>query len=198
MVRNAERRAQLLDAGIELLAEVGARGLTFRAVDARAGVPTGTASNYFASRAALLRELGSHVFVRLTPEAAFVAERMRAPHDRERERLLMHDLVDRAEADRAAHLALMELRLEAARDPEFRVTFGTPMRAALEASLRDHVAGGFPGGAPAGLALYLAMSGMLLEHLTLAESLPATSDAHGAADVHAVVDLLVDTVVPDE
>ncbi len=40
-----------------MLAESGARGLTHRAVDLAAGVPTGTASNYFASRDALIEAL---------------------------------------------------------------------------------------------------------------------------------------------
>jgi DNA-binding transcriptional regulator YbjK len=45
LARNPARRDQLLDAGLAVLAEQGARGLTFRAVDARAGFATGTATN---------------------------------------------------------------------------------------------------------------------------------------------------------
>ena len=41
--RNDQRRATLVDAAIEVLAREGARGLTFRAVDAEAAVPAGTA-----------------------------------------------------------------------------------------------------------------------------------------------------------
>lgn len=197
MARNAERRTALLDAGIDLLAEVGARGLTFRAVDARAEVPAGTASNYFASRAELLRELGAHVFVRLSPDDAFVAERMSAPHDRELERTLMHDIADRAASDPSGYLALIELRLEAARDPEFRRAFAAPLQEGLERSLHDHVEGGFPGGVGTGLALYLAMNGLLLEHLTLPESLPTALADRGPGDAHAVVDLLIDQIVPE-
>ena len=51
---NNERRAQLADAAIELLAASGVHGVTHRAVDRRAGLPAGTASNYFRSREALL------------------------------------------------------------------------------------------------------------------------------------------------
>ncbi|MFI0930300.1 TetR/AcrR family transcriptional regulator [Streptomyces sp. NPDC021019] len=50
MAKNPRRRVVLTDAAIDLLAHEGARGLTFRAVDARAGVPVGTASNYFSGR----------------------------------------------------------------------------------------------------------------------------------------------------
>lgn len=45
MAGSPERRAALVDAGVEVLARQGARGLTFRAVDAEAGVPVGTASD---------------------------------------------------------------------------------------------------------------------------------------------------------
>jgi len=48
------RREQVLDAAIEVLGADGPRGLTHRAVDAAAGVPAGTTSNHFRSRAALV------------------------------------------------------------------------------------------------------------------------------------------------
>jgi DNA-binding transcriptional regulator YbjK len=50
-----ERRRDLCDAAIELLAEDGARGLTHLRVDRRAGVADGTTSFYFQTRSALLR-----------------------------------------------------------------------------------------------------------------------------------------------
>jgi AcrR family transcriptional regulator len=48
------RRDQVLDAAIRVLGEHGVRGLTHRAVDAAAGLPTGSASNLFRTRDALL------------------------------------------------------------------------------------------------------------------------------------------------
>ncbi|GAB3971239.1 TetR family transcriptional regulator [Plantactinospora veratri] len=51
---NQRRRAELADAAIALLAETGVHGVTHRAVEKRAGLPPGTASNYFRSREALL------------------------------------------------------------------------------------------------------------------------------------------------
>jgi hypothetical protein len=47
MPPNPERRAQLLDAAIDILADTGVGGLTHRLVDERAGLPSGTTSNYF-------------------------------------------------------------------------------------------------------------------------------------------------------
>ena len=59
MVRNEARRTALLDAAIDVLAEEGARGLTYRAIDAKAEVPAGTASNYFANRDELMAEVST-------------------------------------------------------------------------------------------------------------------------------------------
>ncbi|GAA3532197.1 TetR/AcrR family transcriptional regulator [Nocardioides daeguensis] len=191
MARNPARRAQLLDAATDLLASVGARGLTFRAVDEQAGVATGTTSNYFRSRDDLLRELCDHVFLRLTPDPAQVADRLDAPRTRELETTLMHDLVARAEADRAGHLALFELRMEASRHPGLREVFTTRFRANLEAITADHVDGGFPGGPEAARALYLAMTGLLFEHLTLPGLHASNPD-----DLADLVTALVARVVP--
>src|SRR6516225_5861294 len=54
MPPNPERRAQILDAAIGILADEGVGGLTHRQVDDRAGLPAGTTSNYFRTRQALL------------------------------------------------------------------------------------------------------------------------------------------------
>lgn len=49
-----DRFAVLADAAIDVLAELGMRGLTHRAVDGRAGLPEGTTSAYFRTRKALI------------------------------------------------------------------------------------------------------------------------------------------------
>jgi DNA-binding transcriptional regulator YbjK len=50
----APRTRRVGDAAIAVLAEHGARGLTHRAVDQAAGLPSGTTSNYARTRSALL------------------------------------------------------------------------------------------------------------------------------------------------
>ena len=50
----SNRRDELLDAAICVLGEPGMYGLTHRAVDAAAGLPPGSAANYFRTRDALL------------------------------------------------------------------------------------------------------------------------------------------------
>lgn len=49
------RRQRLADAAIKTLVRAGMRGLTHRAVDETAGVPTGSCSYYFRTRQALLQ-----------------------------------------------------------------------------------------------------------------------------------------------
>ena len=48
------RRQQLLDAAITVLGDRGIHALTHRAIDAQAGLPTGSTSNHFRTRDALL------------------------------------------------------------------------------------------------------------------------------------------------
>ncbi|HEY0640768.1 MAG TPA: TetR family transcriptional regulator [Pseudonocardiaceae bacterium] len=49
-----DRRAEILDTALHVLAEHGMRGLTHRAVDAAAGLPSGSTSYYFRTRDALV------------------------------------------------------------------------------------------------------------------------------------------------
>jgi DNA-binding transcriptional regulator YbjK len=56
-----QRRRELCDAAIQLLAEDGAKGLSHLKVDTRAGVPDGTTSFYFRTRSALLRAVADRM-----------------------------------------------------------------------------------------------------------------------------------------
>ena len=49
-----DRRTEIVSTALALVADQGLKGLTHRAVDAAAGMPVGTTSNYFRSRAALV------------------------------------------------------------------------------------------------------------------------------------------------
>jgi DNA-binding transcriptional regulator YbjK len=57
----AERRRDLCDAAIQLLADNGAKGLSHLKVDRKAGVPDGTTSFYFRTRSALLRAVAERL-----------------------------------------------------------------------------------------------------------------------------------------
>jgi DNA-binding transcriptional regulator YbjK len=50
----ARRKTEIADAALSVLATEGSRGLTHRAVDEAAGLPSGSTSNYFRTRDALL------------------------------------------------------------------------------------------------------------------------------------------------
>ncbi|MFI6059489.1 TetR/AcrR family transcriptional regulator [Streptomyces sp. NPDC051286] len=194
MVRNPERRTALVDAAIEVLAHEGARGLTFRAVDTRAGVPAGTASNYFANRDDLFMQACTRITDRMTPDPVGVEEAMRPAPSRELVTELMRWLMQRMAADRTSYLAMLELRLEATRRPALRDRLNRTIRANLDESVRFHREAGLPGDADAVLVLYLAMTGLLLEHLTLPDVLTG-SETVDAPHTDAVLDRLVETVV---
>ena len=165
--RNDQRRATLVDAAIEVLAREGARGLTFRAVDAEAAVPAGTASNYFASRDDLLTQAGARVYERLQPDDAMFARQQAAGRDRETYAVLMRELVGRVAGFRTGYLALLELRLEATRRPELRKVLTERVRADVDANVAHHEASGLPGDAMAVKLLMLTLNWLIVEQLTL-------------------------------
>jgi DNA-binding transcriptional regulator YbjK len=196
MASNPERRAALVDAGVEVLAREGARGLTFRAVDTEAQVPVGTASNYFSDRDDLLRQIDTRVHARLAPDPDVISELMTRPKDGSLVTAFMHDLMARATRDRTGYLALLELRLEATRRPELRASYTKSVRADLEEGMEFHRTAGLPGGDETVAVLYLAMLGLLLEHLTLPgvldDVLPGVSVPDG------LVERIVATIVPEQ
>ncbi|MEV7193155.1 TetR family transcriptional regulator [Streptomyces sp. NPDC093510] len=186
--RNDDRRAALVDAAIEVLARDGARGLTFRAVDAEAAVPTGTASNYFSNRDDLLTQAGARVYERIAPDEAEVERQRTAKPDKETYVALMRDVVGRVSGFRTGYLALLELRLEATRRPELRAVLTERVRADLETNLAYHDASGLPGDATAVKLLYMAFNWLIVEQLTLPDVLSeAERDALVAAAVERIV-----------
>lgn len=107
-----DRRVRIAEAALELLAREGARGLTHRAVDSELGLPAGSTSYYYSTRATLLlaaaqrlMELDIADIEAINPGREGVAE-----------------LVERwlSPARRTRSLARLELLLTTARDPAFR------------------------------------------------------------------------------
>ncbi|MGW0535449.1 TetR/AcrR family transcriptional regulator [Streptomyces sp. NPDC003032] len=186
--RNDGRRAALVDAAIEVLAREGARGLTFRAVDTEAGVPTGTASNYFSNRDDLLTHAGARVYERLQPSPEEIERQRTAERDKEAYAGLMREVVGRVSGFRTGYLALLELRLEATRRPDLRAVLTERVRADLDANLAYHKASGLPGDATGVRLLYLAFNWLIVEQLTLPGVL---SEAERDALVTAAVERIV-------
>ncbi|MFE5330985.1 TetR/AcrR family transcriptional regulator [Embleya sp. NPDC056575] len=135
---NEARRRGLADAAIALLASGGVHGLTHRSVEKTAKVPSGTASNYFPTREALLVGAAERVVeLHLADmESASRGEAMPQAVDepgsmpssaREGRRdtataarlvdLLTASLLNAATRQRDRYRAICELRLEAARWP---------------------------------------------------------------------------------
>ncbi|MFJ5885039.1 TetR/AcrR family transcriptional regulator [Kitasatospora cineracea] len=188
---NPERRAALLDAALEVLAEEGARGLTFRAVDQRAAVPAGTASNYFANRDALLAQCANRVYERLEPDADTLAQGLEGPRDAARVTALMHQVVDRVAAFPTGFLALLELRLAALRRPELREVLTRRIGEDIRFNTDYHLATGLPGDATTVQLLILALNWLILERLTL-------PDLFGPEHRTALVDALVARLLAGE
>ncbi|MFI0237420.1 TetR/AcrR family transcriptional regulator [Streptomyces sp. NPDC016845] len=194
MVKNPERRAVLVDAAVEVLAAEGARGLTFRAVDTAAGVPTGTSSNYFANRDDLLHQIDAWLHERLAPDPEAVAELLKRPRDRALVTAFMHDLIGRVKGDRTGFLAMMEMRLEATRRPALRTSLMTSLRGDLDFGIAFNAESELPGGAEEITLLYLGMLGLILEHLTMPGMLDGAIPGVSVPD--GIVERLVERIVP--
>ncbi|ROR73936.1 TetR/AcrR family transcriptional regulator [Bogoriella caseilytica] len=187
MVRNAERRLILADAGVRVLAERGARGLTHRAVDAAAGTPRGTASNYFPSRDDLISALVDRIGERLLPGPdAVSSDGTRAP-DRALFADYVRDVVRRLSADPHVSLALFELRLEAARRPSVAATLGAWRQRAFQDDVTFNDASGLPGGPTEIALLHYAIDGLMFDHLTA----PLDTGLSVDAAVSALVDRIL-------
>jgi DNA-binding transcriptional regulator YbjK len=167
MARNDERRSTLADAGIRVLAEQGARGLTHRAVDAVARTPRGTASNYFPTRDDLVSALVDRIGERLTPDPEAAPSRAARTPDRELFADYLRDVVRRLSADPHVSLALFELRLEAARRPAVAKALGAWRQRAFEEDVGFNDGSGLPGGRTEIALFHYAIDGLMLDHLTV-------------------------------
>ena len=112
------RPTVVADAALAVLAREGSRGLTHRAVDSQAGLPAGSTSYYYRSRAALLTacvrrlvqmdhaQLGQMTPVMTATSAGTLADGLAG---------VLHRWLT---VDRWRHLARYELSLESVRRPE--------------------------------------------------------------------------------
>jgi DNA-binding transcriptional regulator YbjK len=120
MPPNPERRAHLLDAAIDILADTGVGGLTHRLVDERAGLPSGTTSNYFRTRLALLEATTSYVAEQHWQRVELLKTMVGQVADPAGVKALMvRMLSDPDEQSRRGNIARFELFLEGTRRPEF-------------------------------------------------------------------------------
>lgn len=166
MAKNTARRSALADAGIAVLAREGSRGLTHRAIDDEAGVPTGTTSNYFRSRDALVAGLFERIGERLAPTTEDLARRAAQTPDRALFADYLRDIVRRLSTDADVTRALFELRLESGRRGELAAVLGPWLRAGFEADVAFNRSAGLPGGRREIALFHYAIDGLLLDRLT--------------------------------
>ena len=136
--RGRVRRAALLDAAVEVIAEQGVAGVTHRSIAARAGMSTSTTSYFFSSLdqlvAAALHVVGERIVPRVDAVTAQVAEAELGPQeaiDR-----FVDAVLSEPEADTVAQF---EIYLECRRRPQLQPTAHRIMASIegeAEASLR--------------------------------------------------------------
>jgi len=111
-----ERRRELCDAAIQLLAADGAKGLSHLKVDRKAGVPDGTTSFYFRTRSALLRAVAERLAEADLANLQSVADGAAA--DRSSPSLLSVTVIQAGSEPQLSHTkARYELTMQAGRDP---------------------------------------------------------------------------------
>src|SRR5215472_9995242 len=137
--RNIRRRNDLADAAIEILGTAGIHKLSHRAVDERAGLPPGTAANYFPRRDDLLAAAAHRVAeLSLADMAAANREEAGPPSRRRLAELIGASLLDSATRHRTRYLAIYELTLEATRQPALAQSMSELAVAALDATIAEH------------------------------------------------------------
>jgi AcrR family transcriptional regulator len=117
-----ERRRLVAEAALTVLAERGARGLTHRAVDDATGLPQGSTSNVFRSRAALLEgALERHAELDLAAAGPAPEDSGELPPiSREQATGLIAAAVEAVIEQRRLSVARFELLLESTRRSELR------------------------------------------------------------------------------
>ncbi|WP_214107161.1 TetR/AcrR family transcriptional regulator [Acrocarpospora catenulata] len=170
----SQRAALIGDTAIAILAERGMRGLTHRAVDEAAGLPTGSTSNHARTRAALLEltlarlaDLEEANFQRTTPGPDFVDSMADALH---------HAIT----IDRAHTIARYELALEATRRPELRKLYDALGHRFRTTAITLLTAAGSPDPVRHGHQLVAYAEGLLFDATAGAGQTPTRDDLHKA------------------
>ncbi len=178
--RNTRRRSALADAAIEVLGTAGIHKLSHRAVDERAGLPAGTAANYFPRRDDLLaaaaeRVAELHVAEMTAADRAAIAsagDPSGAPAGLDAlAGLIGASLHEAATRHRTRYLAAYELALESTRQPALAEAMARLGAAALGSTLAEHRSLGLPSTAEQVQALIALYNGTLM---TLVVAPPGT------------------------
>jgi DNA-binding transcriptional regulator YbjK len=114
------RKEDLLDAAIRVLGEGGVRAVTHRAVDAEAGMASGSTANHFATRDALFAGIVERFSQRERENFEDIAARVCPTSPAELGRVLAMMAMDGVGADRNLTLSRYALLVESANNPGLR------------------------------------------------------------------------------
>jgi DNA-binding transcriptional regulator YbjK len=180
MPANPERRIQILDAAIDILCDDGVGGLTHRQVDSRAGVPSGTTSNYYRTRQALLEATAART-VELHWQRVETLQSAVGPMSRDALKALMIRMLEPDEQFRRWTLARFELFMEATRRVELRPMIKDLQAAAVKSATLIFEAAGFTPTPERMDELARVLNGFVFSNLTIAPE-PGTQDAASLVD----------------
>lgn len=190
---NPTRRTAITDAGLHLLAHEGVHGLTHRAVERAAGLPAGTAANYFRSREALLVAVAERVVALHLQDMARIDRDTDLATSRDPlVELVAASLLHAATDARERYLAIFELQLEARRRPVLAAALAGLGSAAAGFTADEHAAVGLSVPAGAVPLLTTLYGGVLFTLVTAPGDVPevavrqvAHALVHGALEAHA-------------
>ena len=183
MPANPERRTQILDTAVDILADTGVAGVTHRQVDERAGMPPGTTSNYFRTRLALLEAVTAHVADLHWQRVAVLQSVVGQPQSREGVKALMTRMItDPDEQSRRRNAARFELFLEGTRRPELRPALNEIQAAALKSACLILEAAGFEPSTEQMGELSRLLNGLAFSNLTFSEGRAGAQDPAGLID----------------
>lgn len=161
------RRREILSAAMTVLAQLGNRGLTHRAVDRQAGLPEGSSSAYFRTRDALIGALGDFVADRLAADVHAMGARLAScPGDHERAVSEVSRLFSRWLDEPDLLTARLELSVAATRDPALAERFRL-WRDDLVEMVREVMTAAEKEAAASAETLIAALDGVLLASLLL-------------------------------
>jgi DNA-binding transcriptional regulator YbjK len=162
-----DRRALLADAAIGVLADLGTRGLTHRAVDRAAGLPPGTTSAYYRTRQALLTALVRRLVDLDQAELQAAGGAAPVPRDAAELTARIAALAGRRLTGdgRRRSLARYACAIESVRHPELRDIL-VPRENAARAAVRDFLAAqGVPDPEERTVTLLTCVDGLVFDRL---------------------------------
>ncbi|MEU9374200.1 TetR family transcriptional regulator C-terminal domain-containing protein [Streptomyces sp. NPDC048255] len=172
-----DRRTALADAAIGVLADTGMRGLTHRAVDRAANLPTGTTSAYYRTRQALLTALVQRLVALDQAELQAIGNDIPPPRDEEELAAGIAALVERRLTGdgRQRSLARYACAIESVHHTELREILVPRENAAREAVRRFLAARGLADAEAEErtVTLLTCVDGLVFDRLVNGGSVPA-------------------------